>query len=129
MNKREAKFGILFRHWIKRFNLVFTAAAFELKQTTGSSIPFNCLPDHQIEALQAAAGRKGLLYKAPDDSRGIKPFDYFFLRRSDGYVVIKYPKRFFLIRVQDFLDEKKKSKRKSLTEKRAKEISVWAVNC
>lgn len=126
MKKREADFGTLFRHWLKTVAMI--SAAFELKQTRSNSLPFSDVKEHQIDALAAAASRQGILYKAPDDSRGIKPFDYFYLKHSLAFVVIKYPKFFVMIEVDDFIKEKKLSKRKSLTSERAKAISRYIVN-
>lgn len=126
MKKREADFGVLFRHWLKH-NPMYSGA-FELKQTTKTSIPFNSIAEHQLDALQAANSKRGILYKAPDDSRGIKPFDYFYLRNAPSYVVIKFPDAFHIISISNFIHEKKTSKRKSLTSERAKQISVKSVN-
>lgn len=123
--KREAEFGVLFRHWLKSTAMI--SAAFELKQTTSNSLPFGAVKDHQIDGLSAAASRKGILFKIPDDSRGIKCFDYFYLRHSLAFVVIKYPKFFCLIELEEFLREKENSKRKSLTSDRAKAISYKVV--
>lgn len=129
MTKHEAKFGMLFRHWI--FANPMFPAAFELKQTNGDSIPFSAVPEHQLDALIAAENNKGILYKAPDDSRGVKPFDYFYLNNADGFVVIRYPTHFVMIRVLDFKTERDKSQkegeRKSLTFQRAKEIAYKVV--
>jgi len=125
MIKREAKFTTLFRHWLRANPM--SSAAFELKQTTSGSIPFDAVQEHQIVALLAAKSRNGILYKAPDDSRGVKPFDLFYLRSADAYVVIKYPGVFFIIEVEDFFREQTVSKRKSLTLERAREISFIEV--
>lgn len=124
--KREADFGTYFRHWLKA-NPMFSGA-FELKQTTGKSIPFSDVQPHQIEALEAANSKHGILYKAPDDSRGIKPFDYFYLREAPAWVVIKFPDAFHIISIGNFIMEKKKSDRKSLTSARAREISTKSVS-
>lgn len=126
MKKREADFGLLFRHWLKA-NPLRTSCAFELKQTTEDSLPFSSVKEHQIDALMASWSYNGLLYKAPDDSRGIKPFDYFYLRFAQAYIVIRYPDCFVLIEPMTFLHEKEKSKRKSLTSARAREIAVTCV--
>lgn len=125
MIKRETRFGLLFRHWLRK-NPRF-CAAFELKQTQTDSIPFSAIEDHQITALLAVETMQGILYKAPDDSRSIKPFDFFYLSDADGFVVIRYPKFFCLIDIDDFCEEKQKSKRKSLTSKRAREIAIEVV--
>lgn len=125
MIKREAHFGTLFRHWLHSQKWL-GSAAFELKQTTESSIPFSDLQEHQLDALLAASG-VGILYKAPDDSRGIKPFDFFFLQSAQAYVVIRYPDFFCLISVMKFMNERDGSNRKSLTEFRARQISTVVV--
>src|SRR5689334_9672946 len=125
MIKREAKFGQLFRAWIKANPRC--SGAFELKQTTTNSILFDAVKEHQINALQAVK-TNGLLYKAPDDSAGIKPFDFFYLRQSPAYIVIRYPKFFCLIDIDTFLLEKKRSKKKSLISSRADEIAIVTVS-
>lgn len=128
MKKREADFGTLFRHWLKANPMI--NAAFELKQTTGNSIPFTDVKEHQIDALLAVSNSKtGLLYKIPDDSMGIKPFDYMYLRQALSFIVIKFPKFFVLIEPEAFIHERDiVSKRKSLTTERAKAISAITVD-
>ena len=124
MIKREAAFTQLFRHWLKA-NPMYSAA-FELKQTTTDSLPFSDVQEHQMAALMAAEG-EGLIYKAPDDSRGIKPFDIFYLRHATSYIVIKYPHFFVIILARVFGYEKAMSARKSLTSRRARELSTVCV--
>lgn len=128
MKKREADFGRLFRHWLKANPLV--NAAFELKQTTGNSLPFSDVQQHQIEALQAVRENgAGFLYKIPDDSMGVKPFDYAYFNNALSYIVIKYPDHFCLIEPDDFILERDVlSNRKSLTSARAKAIAVISVD-
>ena len=122
--KREAKFTMLFRHWLRAFPR--ESAAFELKQTTTDSIPFSDVQEHQIDALLAVKDDV-FTYKISDESRGIKPFDMFTLNKAQAYVVIKYPKFFVLIDIDDFVTEKQNSIRRSLTSSRAKEISTQVV--
>lgn len=125
MNKQEAKFTLLFRHWLKANPRM--SAAYELKQC-GSSLPFDALQEHQADALMAVKSPLGLLYKAPDDSRGVKPFDLFYLRQAPAYIVILFGKKeFSIIDIETFLLEKKRSVRKSLTLERAREISTLTV--
>ena len=121
--KREAGFGLTFRAWVEK-NPQFSGA-FELKQCN-SSLPFADVKDHQIASLRAVAG-KGLLWKIADDSRGIKPFDYFYFRKAKAYIVIKFTNVFCLVDVNDFVLESFKSKRKSLTSERAEEIAEICV--
>lgn len=124
--KREANFGLLFRKWWKTQEDM-PSAAFELKQTTIDYISFSALQEHQEIALLASKSRKGILYKAPDDSRSVKPFDYFHLARAMAYVVIRYPKGFEVIDIDTFLLERDRSQRKSLTHERARRISTFSV--
>lgn len=121
---RESKFTILFRHWL-RANPRYSAA-FELKQTQRDYISFNAVQPHQIAALMAVQNQ-GLLYKISDETRGFKPFDLFYMRNEEAYVVIKYPLGFVLVDVGVFVEEKKKNKKKSLKWKRAKEIAAEVV--
>ncbi len=126
--KREANFGELFRHWHKankkRMPMQFN---FELKQTTGPSIRFDAVQEHQNDFLEAGESMEGFMYKIPDDSRGIKPFDGFYSSCTPGYIIIRFPKHFEIISRVTFLWEKEHSRRKSLSAERAKEISVISV--
>ena len=126
--KREASFTQVFRHWLKAnpMNRI-TGAAFELKQTTGKSLPFSAVEDHQLEALAAAWGPEGLIHKISDESRGYKPCDIIYLRLAAAYVVIKYPGFFCVITASAFGNEKRTSQRKSLTAERAREIAEIVV--
>lgn len=129
MKRREASFQTLFRHWLKNNQELFTSCAFELKQTTTDSISFSDIAEHQTTFLDAVQQPfTGLLYKIPDDSRGIKPFDMIYMKDCDAYIVIRYPKFFCVIDLDDFADEAKRSKRKSLTSKRARDIAMFVVD-
>ena len=123
--KKEANFTLRFRHWLKANPM--PSCAFELKQTTGTSLPFSAVAEHQIDALLASKSKEGFLYKIPDDSRSVKPYDLFYLRNAFAYVVIRYPRAFHVIDIDTFLLEKARSKRKSLTHSRAQEISTISV--
>lgn len=128
MKKREADFTILFRHWLKAHHVLFGPAAFELKQTCSKALSFDSVALHQLDGLEAVrTASTGFLYKAPDDSRSIKPFDLFYLKHSEAYVVIKYPDFFCVIDAGKFQYEKLISDRKSLTSDRARAISMITV--
>lgn len=119
---------MLFRHWLHTNPLPrITGAAFELKQTTGKSIPFSAVEDHQLEALAAVWGPEGLIHKISDESRGYKPCDIVYLRLAAAYVVVKFPGFFVLISASVWGNEKRTSARKSLTAERAKEIAEKVV--
>lgn len=121
--KKEANFGPEFRSWLKANPM--PTSCYELKQTT-TPLPFSAVKEHQINALLASKLKgKGILYKIPDDSRGVKPFDFFFMNGVFAWVVIKYQKKgFVFIDVETFVLESERSKRKSLTWERAKQIAT-----
>lgn len=122
--KREANFQVRFNHWVRE--VYKDTAAFELKQTTGNSIPFSDVVEHQVNALmQAKHGT--LVYKIPD-SGFQNPFDSFCMSGVNAYVVFKYPEFFCLIDIDDFIEEEMRAERKSLTADRAKEIATTVVS-
>ena len=122
----EKDFQTKFLRWI-RHNEQFKTGAYELKITKTGSLPFNALRDHQLLALQQVKHRK-LAYKIADDSIGFKPFDCFVLEYCPAYVVIMFYRRgtkeFFMIDIDIWTKETEISKRKSLTEDRAREIGI-----
>ena len=119
MNHKESDFGILLRHFFstgkQRTCLV------EIKQTTTSSLPFDCFEPGQVAYLQAAKSKKGVLIR---NSGGMGVPDYSYYRDEPAYVGVRYPKSFHLIDIDTFLMEQQRSKRKSLTEARAFELST-----
>lgn len=123
--KREAQFGKLFRHWLRANPQV--SGAFELKQTTSEALAFDSVKEHQIDALLAAHSDYGITYKIPDDAMGVKPFDYVYLRNAPAWVAILYPGEFYIISITAFLEEKKRSERKSLLRDRARKIAAYRV--
>ncbi len=123
MKKREASFGILLRHWLKA-NPEFETSAFELKQTTEDYISFDCFEPGQVDWLQTIKSNKGVLVRTRGG--GGEP-DYIWMKEDYAYIVIRFPKCFTIIDIDDFLNEQKISERKSLTSERAIEISLLHV--
>lgn len=120
---KEADFGLTFREWIEKERPI--SSSLELKDTRGKDfLNFNELGDNQIIYAKLISGPKGALIRVQGTDG--QP-DYIWLRNTPSYVVIKYPKSFSMISVSTFLMEKERSKRKSLTEQRASEISVKTV--
>lgn len=121
LKQKEASFGVQFRHWILQKRL--PTGAYELKQTTATAIPFSALGDDQIAYLLRIKGSKGEIVRV----QGVKGEpDYIYMRRSSAWVVIKFPRSFHVIDIDTFLEEKKNSKRRSLTAARATELSTWS---
>lgn len=97
------------------------SGAFELKQTETNSIPFSDVLEHQVNSLlQSKHGV--LVFKIPDVGYR-NPFDSFCLSNMPAYVVIKYPDFNCMIDIDDWVHESTISKRRSLTDARAKEIA------
>ena len=131
---KEADIQRVFGKMIKAQPPAHTAV-YELKLCKKKSIPFDALQDHQRSALWSA-NRSYYYHKINDMPifRGhktrfanLKPFDCFFLRGVEAYVVILFykprkPKEFIFINIKRWEWERLGSSRKSLTEKRAKEI-------
>lgn len=122
MKNREADFSIVFRHWL-RANPQYSCA-YEMKQTSKPSISFSCVEEHQLTYLQAIHSDKGALIRV----QGVngEP-DYIYLRNAPAYVVIKFVGEFHIIGIDTFILEKGRSKRKSLTNARARELSTVSV--
>lgn len=122
---REAKFGVLLRHWFKSQRL--PTCALELKQTTSDSLPFSDVKQAQLDYAEAInTSPDGVMIRVSAWNGG-EP-DYIWLFQEPAYLVIKYPKCFVLISWQIFEREKRMSSRKSLTIARAREIAEFMVS-
>jgi hypothetical protein len=117
--QQEAKSGIDLKHWITK-NQKFTCGL-ETKDSLGKdSIPFSVVSDKQITCANLASGPKGLWVRV----QGLNgEQDYIWLINTPSYIAIKFPKCFCIITIGNFLFEKQKSKRKSLTVERAIQIA------
>lgn len=122
----EADFGTkVFKKWVENNAHVLYSCTFELKQTKTDSIPFNVVEEPQIDASMCVKwSNKGYMIRNQAGTPGAP--DYSFYRNAPAYIVIKYPKFWVIIDIETFTEEKKRSKRKSLTSDRAKEIA-WKV--
>lgn len=120
---KEKDFQNKFGRWLKAN--WHASAVFELKLVRGKSLPFSSVKEHQVWALMKAQNAK-IYYKIPDCGNSQKPFDCFLLTKIPAYVVIMFYRRgqkeFIIIDINLFAQEQQRSKRKSLTEERAKEI-------
>lgn len=127
MKKLEQKFCSIYQQYLMA-NAVkknILSAPWEAKHSRGKdNIPFADVPLHQRNALFACTTDKGFVWKISDMSAEQKPYDGFFFRNSPAYLVFAFTNKFYLISIHNFLHEDKTSKRRSLTEKRAEEISI-----
>ena len=116
----ERDFQSHFNKFLK--NVHKQSGAFELKVATGNRLPFSAVKEHQIKALEQVR-HSTFVYKISDFSQMQQPFDCFSFTRQPAWIVIKYEKFFCLITIDAFQAERFKSKRKSLTSERAREIA------
>ena len=123
--KDEAELGLKFRKWVFANESLF-AGSYELKDSRGKDyISFSEITEDQVDSALRTMSSKGNLIRIVSGSVGSP--DYVLLKNMPAYVVIKYPKGCYLIGIETLLLEKERSKRKSLTEERAKEISIKSV--
>ncbi len=122
---KEKDFQTLFNRWLKH-SWSDGSAAFELKIVHGSSLPFDSVKPHQADALFLAKHHV-LIHKIPDLG-SLNPFDCYILKDADAYVVVMFYERgaktFYMIDIDDWINETITSNRKSLTQERAKEIGI-----
>lgn len=115
--KREAEFGELLRHWIKKYPQ--ETCSIELKQTKSDSLPLRDIKQAQLDYGHAITGTKGVLMRTQATATGMP--DYIYMRQEPAYFAIRYPSCFVLVSVQSIQEEKNLGQ-KSLTSARAKQI-------
>lgn len=126
---KESKASILFRHWVMANAKSLFSCTFEMKQTATDSWPFSGLEAHQEDFSMAIKyGEKGVLIR--NESGTIGAPDYSYYHFAPAFIVIYYAvsHMFAIIDIETLLLEKKRSKRKSLTSLRAKEIAWKVIN-
>jgi len=120
LNKRESKFSLRFRHWLKAKKLDFSAT-FELKDCSDKkSFAFSELAEAQENWALAISEGMGVLMR---QMGGNGEPDYTYHYKDPAYIVINFAEGFCVITIQNLLQEKATSKRKSLTYDRAKQIA------
>ena len=121
MKQHEAQAGLLFRHWLKANHLKFRSATFEMKDARGKDI-FNLkeLKEEQINHALACKSPQGNLMRTVGTT-GIA--DYIFMKKSQAYVVIHYPKLLTIIDINTIIKEKG-----NISSKRARTIAVHSID-
>lgn len=123
---KEKDFQTLFSKYNREKKII---GNFELKDTLGKpSLPYDCFEEQQLPSLLAAQ-KNGYQHKYSDADMRLKPFDYSSNPPMLGWVVIRFPKAFYIIVVEAFIAHRDMmiSKRKSITEKEAEEICQYMV--
>ena len=125
---QESSFGTkVFKPWVHNNIHLFRkthGGTFELKDSKGKdSIPFSSVEEPQIDAsLTVKWGKKGYLIRNLTGTVGAP--DYSLYYNSPAWIVINYHKLgWVIIDIETFLEEKKRSQRKSLTSIRAEELA------
>lgn len=119
--KKEADFGIELRKWLKE-NPFLSSCTFEIKHTRGrESLPFSEIKNEQIAYANKVRSSEGVLIRV-HGTNGEPDYNYY--RRSPAYIVVRYPKKFYIIPIENLLHEKETSGAKSLTQDRANEIAL-----
>ena len=132
---RESNFQTIFSKFTRE-NPPHGSAVYELKLEKGTSIPFNKVQEHQIDALMKAK-EFGFYHKISDvpfgHSEGFRfhrprPLDCLFIAQPEAYIVILFykprkKKEVIFIDIEAWMRERDCSERKSLTESRARAIS------
>ena len=121
--KKEADFGVRFRHYMES-TAGMPIGSYELKDTKGLDyLNFKDVEPSQVAYAHMIESEKGAFIRV----QGLKGEpDYIYLKLTDAFLVINYPKFFCILYMNDFVRESQISKRKSLTSSRAAEIA-WKV--
>lgn len=120
--KHEANFGLTFRSWFRANKHKFESAVFELKDTRGAAT-FNVKEwkEEQRDHALACKSDEGNLMRFSSGTTGMP--DYGFYRNAYAYVIIKYPKAFYVIDADDLA----KHQGRSLKEEDADILSIYQV--
>lgn len=124
MKQHESTFAKLFRHWLKAKPFPYSCT-FELKDTRRKEyFPFSEFAEAQEMYADAITYGKGVLLR---NQGGSGEPDYTYHYKEPAYIAIRYPEGFEVIKVENFVAEREKSKEKSLSYSKAREISTYSV--
>ena len=129
--KGEADFGVQLVQYVSKLQEPFFpySCKIEIKQTTNNTFYFKQLDDLQVLKLQKIK-HEGLLIRITEatsnGTHGIPDYDWVY--KQPAYVGIKYDKSWCFIDIDTFILERDRSKKKSMTESRACEISIKVIN-
>lgn len=123
MLKHEANFGLLFRSWFRANKRKFDSAVFELKDTRGKpNFGLSEWKEEQRTHALACKSDEGNLMRFSSGTTGMP--DYGFYRNAYAYVVIRFPRAFYVIDADDLINHPGKS----LKEAEASLIAIHIVN-
>jgi hypothetical protein len=118
--KREAHFGISFRHWLEQHPPVHDNETYELKDTRGSeTFRLAEIKDKQLNYAIAIESPQGVLIRIKGTNG--EP-DYTYMRNGHAYFVIQYPKGFCILSTSTIINVKRKQKTISYAEARLRDV-------
>ena len=121
---QESKASLKFKEWIEK-NPRHTCSI-EMKDSRGkNSLPFREVKQAQIDYGMKIKSTKGVWIRVQALHEGMP--DYIWMRSEPAYVVIKYPDCITVIDIETFVLERDRCKKASLTQTRAKDISVIVI--
>lgn len=125
MKRKEADFSLVLRHYLKA-NPLPISCPIEVKDTRGKNyFSYAELKEEQINNALASKSSKGNLIRIASGTVGGP--DYAWYINSPAPIFIHYPKWMIVIDTETFIIERDRSRRKSLTLERAKEISIKSI--
>lgn len=108
MQRHEANFSTTFLSWFRANKKKFDSAVFELKDSRGRSyFALSEWKEMQRNHALACKSDTGNLMRFSSGTTGMP--DYGFYRNAYAYVVIKYPKAFYVIDADDLIAHRGKS--------------------
>jgi hypothetical protein len=120
---REASFSLKFREWLMKNPRI--SCSFEMKDTRGkNSLKFSEVTDVQRNYGMSIKSNRGTLIRVQGLSG--EP-DYVYFRNTPAYLVINYPQGWVIMDIETFIMEDERSKIRSLSWSRAKELSTVVV--
>ncbi len=129
--QEESAFGALIvQEYTTKGRLFPYPHQLELKDSYGKdSMLFSEVSDIQIIKCLKIKHEGILIRNTIASSNGTAGIpDYSWTDKQPAYIVIRYPKSWCFIDIETFVMEKERSKRKSLLESRAIEISIKVIN-
>jgi hypothetical protein len=122
MTKQEAKEHTKVEAWMRHELRKGHAVAVELKHSRGKdSLAFAELKPRQKAKLSAFGNP--FVWKIDDAGYREKPFDIIGTPYGFAYVAVRFPSCIPIITILDWMLEEESSQRRSLTERRAREIA------
>lgn len=120
---KEASFGLRFKSWWKANKKKLQMGSYELKDTRGKDyLPYDEITNEQFKSGLANKSEDGNLIRVVSGTVGTA--DYILLKKSEAYVVIKYPKFFCFIDIETLINTKVG---KSLSSEKALHIATISV--